>query len=80
MMDLIPALEDEDLEKAGNVIWEIDFRGSKRAEVEHIAYERQKELTDRAIKLADLGKPKSNWELQGVLGSATFLLERLAGE
>jgi len=38
MMDLIPALEDEDLEKAGNVIWEIDFRGSKRAEVEHHSF------------------------------------------
>jgi len=32
----------------------------KRAEVEHIAYERKKELTDRAIKFAEIGKPKSN--------------------
>jgi beta-RFAP synthase len=38
MMDLIPALEDDNLEQAGNVIWEIDFRGSKRAEVEHHSF------------------------------------------
>jgi len=51
----------------------------KRAEVEHIAYERQKELTDRALKLAEVGKPKSNWELQGILGAAVFVLGFLAG-
>ena len=35
MMDLIPALERDDLTAVGDVIWEIEFRGSKRAEVEH---------------------------------------------
>jgi beta-RFAP synthase len=35
LMDLIPALERGDVTKAGNIIWEIEFRGSKRAEVEH---------------------------------------------
>ncbi|NLA39012.1 MAG: GHMP kinase [Methanomicrobiales archaeon] len=39
MMDLIPALEQGDLAKAGDVIWEIEFRGSKRAEVEHHGFE-----------------------------------------
>jgi len=39
MMDLIPALEKDDLDHAGNVIWEIEFRGSKRAEVEHHSFE-----------------------------------------
>jgi beta-ribofuranosylaminobenzene 5'-phosphate synthase len=39
LMDLVPALEQSDLKKAGNVIWEIDFRGSKRAEVEHHSFE-----------------------------------------
>lgn len=38
MMDLIPALERDDLNKIGEVIWEIEFRGSKRAEVEHHSY------------------------------------------
>jgi len=39
MMDLIPALEQGDLAKIGDVIWEIEFRGSKRAEVEHHGFE-----------------------------------------
>jgi beta-ribofuranosylaminobenzene 5'-phosphate synthase len=39
MMDLIPALEADDLTRMGNVIREIDFRGSKRAEVEHHSFE-----------------------------------------
>ena len=38
LMDLVPALERDDLRKAGDVIWEIEFRGSKRAEVEHHSY------------------------------------------
>jgi beta-RFAP synthase len=39
VMDLIPALEEDNLPKIGNVIWEIEFRGSKRAEVEHHTFE-----------------------------------------
>jgi beta-ribofuranosylaminobenzene 5'-phosphate synthase len=35
---LIPALERGDIKKIGDVIWEIEFRGSKRAEVEHHSY------------------------------------------
>ena len=38
LMDLVPALERDDLEKIGDTIWEIEFRGSKRAEVEHHGY------------------------------------------
>ena len=38
LMDLVPALERNDLKKVGEVIWEIEFRGSKRAEVEHHSY------------------------------------------
>jgi beta-ribofuranosylaminobenzene 5'-phosphate synthase len=38
LMDLIPALERDELARMGNVIWEIDFRGSKRAEVEHHSF------------------------------------------
>ncbi len=39
LMDLIPSLERNDLKKIGDVIWEIEFRGSKRAEVEHHGFE-----------------------------------------
>ncbi|MGB8219088.1 MAG: GHMP kinase [Methanoregula sp.] len=38
MMDFIPALEREDIKKIGDVVWEIEFRGSKRAEIEHHSY------------------------------------------
>jgi len=38
LMDLIPALERNDLKKIGDTLWEIEFRGSKRAEVEHHSY------------------------------------------
>ena len=39
LMDLVPALENGDLKRAGDVVWEIEFRGSKRAEVEHHSFE-----------------------------------------
>ena len=39
LMDLVPALERSDLKKIGDIIWEIEFRGSKRAEVEHHGFE-----------------------------------------
>ena len=39
LMDLIPALIRDDLKTLGEVISEIDFRGSKRAEVEHNSFE-----------------------------------------
>ncbi|MDK2973995.1 MAG: beta-ribofuranosylaminobenzene 5-phosphate synthase [Methanofollis sp.] len=38
LMDLIPAVEVGDLRKAGDVMWEIEFRGSKRAEIEHHSF------------------------------------------
>lgn len=50
------------------------------AEVYRVAFEKEKELTDRALKLAEVGKPKSNWELQGLLGLAVLVLGFLAGK
>jgi beta-ribofuranosylaminobenzene 5'-phosphate synthase len=38
LMDLVPALERQDLIRIGEIVWEIEFRGSKRAEVEHHGY------------------------------------------
>ena len=35
----------------------------EEAEVYRTAFEKEKELTDRAMKLAEVGKPKPNWEL-----------------
>ncbi|MGA2318233.1 MAG: hypothetical protein ABSG71_17915 [Thermodesulfobacteriota bacterium] len=41
---------------------------------------KKKELTDRALKLAEAGKSKSNWELQGILRVAAFVLGLLVGK
>ncbi len=35
MMDMIPSLARGNLKKMGDIMWEIEFRGSKRAEVQH---------------------------------------------
>ncbi len=45
LMDLIPALERNDLKKIGDTIWEIEFRGSKRAEVEHHGFEIYRQMS-----------------------------------
>jgi predicted sugar kinase len=53
LMDLIPALERGDLKKIGDVIWEIEFRGSKRAEVEHhgfLIYEHMSALREQGLE------------------------------
>jgi hypothetical protein len=51
----------------------------READVYRIAFEKEKELTDRALKLAEVSKPKSNWEFQGILRLAAFVLGFLAG-
>ena len=52
----------------------------REAEVYRTAFEKEKELTDRALKLAEVGKPKSNWELQAILRRAAFVLGFFTGE
>ena len=47
----------------------------REAEVYRTAFEKEKELTDRALKLVEVCKPKSNWELQGVLVLQPSLLD-----
>ncbi len=39
LMDFIPALQRGNIAKMGDIIWEIEFRGSKRAEIEHHSFE-----------------------------------------
>ncbi|PKL60268.1 MAG: GHMP kinase, partial [Methanomicrobiales archaeon HGW-Methanomicrobiales-4] len=39
LMDFIPALSAGNLTRMGDVMWEIEFRGSKRAEIEHHSFE-----------------------------------------
>jgi hypothetical protein len=42
--------------------------------VPKIPIQEKKELTDWALKLAEVGKPKSNWKVQRVLGAWPFSL------
>ncbi len=44
------------------------------------AFEKEKELTDRALKLAEVGKPKSNWELQELLGLTALIMDSWKGD
>ena len=37
-------------------------------------FREKKELTDLALKLAEVGKAKSNWESQGILRLAAFVV------
>lgn len=46
-------------------------------EVHKKAFESMKEVSDRALKLAETGKPQSNWQLMGLLGLAAFALGAL---
>ena len=72
--------KENDLLKQQNAIQEkLAELAKKEVEVYRVAFEKEKELTDRALKLAEVGKPKSNWELQGILGLAAFVLGVLAG-
>jgi hypothetical protein len=52
----------------------------REGEVYRVAFEKEKELTDRALRLAGIRKPTPNWELQGVLGLAAFALGILVGK
>ena len=42
-------------------------------EAQRQAFTDMKEVADRALKLAEVGKSKSNWQLQGLLGLAALI-------
>jgi hypothetical protein len=52
----------------------------REAELYRVLFEKEKELTNQALRLAEVSKPKFNWELQGLLGLAVFVLGFLVGE
>jgi S-adenosylmethionine:diacylglycerol 3-amino-3-carboxypropyl transferase len=73
--------KENDLLKQRNAIQEkLPQLAKREAAVYRIAFEKEKELTDRALKLTEVGKPRSNWELQGLFGLAIFVLRFLAGK
>jgi len=52
----------------------------EEAEVYRTVFEKEKELIDRALKLAEAEKPKSNWELQGLLGLTALIMYSWKGD
>jgi hypothetical protein len=44
------------------------------------AFVEMKDVTDRSLKLAEMSKPKGNWEVYGIAGLALFLIGLLAGK
>ncbi len=82
ILKLQEALADKekllDLEKRENAL-NLRIIEIQKREIEGINknFDQLKEVTDRAIKLAEVGKPKSNWELYGLLGMAAFVVGHL---
>ena len=50
------------------------------AEIYQFAFEEEKEVTDRALKLAAISKPKSNWGLQESWGLAALIMDSWKGD
>lgn len=67
-----------DLEKRENAL-NLRIIEIQKREIEGINknFDQMKEVADRSLKLAEIGKPKSNWQLQGLLGVAAFAIGML---
>jgi hypothetical protein len=77
----ISNLEKEiDLQKRENELKD-RIIGIKDMEIEaqKRAFDDMKEVTDRALKLAETSKPKSNWEIFGIIGVAAFVIGLAVG-
>ena len=66
--------ENDLLKQQATIQEKLTELAKRETEVYQTAFERERELTDRALKLAEVGKPRTNWELQGLLGLAAVLL------
>jgi len=77
-MDLIPVLEQDDVKKAGDVIWEIEFRGSKRTEAEHNSFEIYHYMSKlRDAKLEFVGMSSVGHSIAVVIGLDQKALEKI---
>jgi len=54
-------------------IKDMEIQAQKRA------FDDMKEVSDRALKLAETSKPKSNWQLLGIIGVAAFVIGLAVG-
>ena len=76
----LPKKPKRPLKQQNTIQGKLTELAKREGEVYRTAFEREKELTDRAMKLAEFGKPKSNWELQELLGLTAFVFGLLAGK
>jgi len=85
ILKLQEALADKekllDLEKRENAL-NLRIIEIQKREIEGINknFDQMKEVADRAIKLAEVGKPKSNFQLLGLAGLAVFLAGMIIGK
>jgi hypothetical protein len=78
----ISTIEKElDLEKRENELNKkiIDIKDQEVIATRRALYDMEK-VTDRAIELAKVSKPSTNWQLQGLLGLAAFVAGVLIGK
>ena len=75
------AQKERDLEKRENEINQkiITVKDMEIAAINR-NFDQMKEVADRAIKLAETSKPKSNWELTGLLGAAALVIGFIIGK
>jgi hypothetical protein len=69
-------MEKRLLEKESQLKDKLIELAEKKAEMEHNAFLREKEVTDRALKLAEISKPPAfgNWQLMGLAGLVGILV------
>lgn len=54
-------------------IKDMEIQAQKRA------FDDMKEVSDRALKLAETSKPKSGWQIMGIIGVAAFVIGLAVG-
>ncbi len=74
------AQKERDLEKRENELNQriLQIKDQEIAALSR-SFDRIKEIGERSLRLAEIGKPKANWEIQGLLGLAAFGLGFIAG-
>ncbi len=70
------ALADQELEMQKK----LTSLAERERDLYKVAFEKEKDITDRALKLAEVSKPGSDWKLQGLLAVAAILLGVVIGK
>lgn len=71
--------EIELLKRENDIQGRLTSLAQREADIYKSAFEREKDITDRALKLSEKSNTKSNWQLYGIVGIAAVLLGVLIG-